>query len=538
MESTFFRLLARELGPLLCGKRIEKIFHPAPDVQTLCLGAAGFKHYLILKAGPQGTLFLSQEKPPNPAQPDSRTMWLRKRLMGRWLREPHVDWPGLRIAWELSGNEDAPGRFLLCDLRQGLILADTLDAAFDAEPDWPPYSRIMADPDVWRDFPHVSPPLRRTLEALGPREGAALLARVRTADLPTAHVYMDAVKTGKDAVKTGKDAVKTGKDAAKTGKDAAKTGDAAEALAWPLPDDIAPAAPRTYASFLDAARAVGEPVAFAHATHTPERGGDTAEERVRARAKRIRRTLRRLQDDIARLETQAQCEAQGRALQANLYRLKPSDKLHKLELLFPDGTERTVELDPSLTISANMERLFRLAAKAKRGLAALAAKREALSLELADLLAGKRDAPPAQERPGKSKPQPKANPLAIHRFRTDDGFLLLRGKNSAANHKLLSQAANPFDLWFHAQGTPGAHLILKRDHPNHEVPRQSLIQAAILAALKSAQATNPKANVICALVKHVRKIKGAPLGMVAVDAMEEALTVVVDEALEERLRIE
>jgi predicted ribosome quality control (RQC) complex YloA/Tae2 family protein len=59
----------------------------------------------------------------------------------------------------------------------------------------------------------------------------------------------------------------------------------------------------------------------------------------------------------------------------------------------------------------------------------------------------------------------------------------------------------------------------------------------VIAALSSWQKQAKKAQVICAQVKNVRKIKGAALGQVLVDQVEETLLVEMDESLEERLRL-
>jgi len=127
--------------------------------------------------------------------------------------------------------------------------------------------------------------------------------------------------------------------------------------------------------------------------------------------------------------------------------------------------------------------------------------------------------------------------LAVALFRTSDGFLVLRGKSSQANHAILSRAASPHDYWLHVAGGPSAHVILRRDYPDQPVPEQSLIEAATLCALKSYRKDDAKAEVLLARVKDVRKVKGAAIGSVAVDEVERTLLVGLDQGMEARLRL-
>ena len=301
-----------------------------------------------------------------------------------------------------------------------------------------------------------------------------------------------------------------------------------EALPWALAPSPGEEV-RWFASALEAASFYGERLLF------PPLSGEEAEA-VRARMRRVRKTLHRLEREEAALREKADLRNTALALQAALYRLETNIKLHEVDL-GPVGGR--VELDPSLSVVQNMERWFHLAAKAERGLGAVRQRRELLEEELAGLAAGMRvpesraPRPKAVTRGKASRPE-----LPVHRFRTADGFLVLRGKNAAANHRLVTRAAAPFDLWFHAADGPGAHCVLKRDHPAQEVPERSLVQAAVLAGLKSWQSEGGKAEVLCALIRDVRAVKGAAMGQVVVDAVLRSLRVELDPSLEQKLRID
>ena len=187
-----------------------------------------------------------------------------------------------------------------------------------------------------------------------------------------------------------------------------------------------------------------------------------------------------------------------------------------------------------------MEKYFRLAAKAQRGFPHIERRRFELRRELEDLEAGRTDfsTPEAKRAPAADGPPPlpkRYKGLAVSLFRSSDGFAIIRGKNKQANHDILSKAASPFDYWFHVADGPSSHIILKRDHPGQDVPETTLNEAAILCGLKSFRKDDGKADVMYALVKDVRKVKGFAPGQVMVDRKLGTLRVELDPALEKKL---
>jgi len=256
-------------------------------------------------------------------------------------------------------------------------------------------------------------------------------------------------------------------------------------------------------------------------------------------AKRLRRLVQKLEKEERRLLVMSGLGARGEAIKARLYAVDPNAKLATFTVWDDAGREIELELDPSLSLRANMDKYFRLAAKGKRGLPLVAERRVAVQTELDAVLAGRMPEARGWRGPGAAAAPgargAKRQDLAVRRFRTSDGFLVLRGRNSAANHAMLSRHARPYDLWFHVADGPGCHCILKRDFPDQQVPEQSLREAAVLTGLRSWQAQGAKAEVHCALVKDVRKVKGGELGRVRVENIQHTLLVALDPGLEMRL---
>ncbi len=517
MDSHFFRCLGREMAREIRGSRLEKIYSPAPSVHTLELRGAHSNRFLLFHSDKNsGYFFLSEEKPRNPGSPDSRTMWFRKHLSGRRLLEPRLDWARRRMAWLLSPRSGELESWLLFDVQNGLQLVSELPADFDADPQWPTLRAILDDGEIWRSCPHISPLLRKSLNILAesdPEQAETLYKRLVVGACPEFFLY--AASEGEPLVTT-----------------------------WKLPDLLHNGRhEQTFQNALDAAKAAGSQGVF-----TAPDSGAVAEDTARRKTqrKKLERVLKKLDQDEERLHRLRAAREQAKLMQANLYTLDPSEKCASLSLVdYSSGEGVTVEisLDPRYSIRENMERLFHQAGKGDRGLERINARRSEINAELQALAAGTPLADTvapqlisakkktAERRKGISKKE-----LALHEFRSSDGFQILRGKNSTANHKLLSQKASPFDYWFHAQDGPGAHCILKRDHPNQEVPDRSLEEAAALAGLKSWQSQDGKARVLCCLVRDVRHFKGAAMGQVLVDKVLRVLQVRLDPDLEARLR--
>jgi predicted ribosome quality control (RQC) complex YloA/Tae2 family protein len=502
MEANFFRFLAAELGTLLSGRRIDKIFNPAPGVWTLAIQNKGTPLFMLFRpAKSAGHLFVSTTKPVNPQQVPAMAMWFRKRLRNRKILGWHVDWPSLRLALELTPRDTPPcGGYLILDCRTGMTLTDSLEESFGQEPEWPALEDVLEDPDIWREHPHISPPLRAALSSL---------------PFDEAHRFYFTVASG-------------------TGKAfylAKKNKIPQPPLAWEIGDA------ETFTSALDAANAYGERTLFPLMEMEEERPENTRLKRAR---KRIRRNMARLDEEQERLEGLAREKIRGEALQAALYRLKEAEGLESVEVDHPEHGPMTVPLNPHLTVTENMEKYFRLAAKAQRGFPHIERRRAELRREMEDLEAGRMDDPgPASKRaPTDDGPPPlpkRYKGLAISLFRSSDGFTIIRGKNKQANHDILGKAASPFDYWFHVADGPSSHIILKRDHPGQEVPETTLAEAAILCGLKSFRKDDGKADVMYALVKDVRKVKGFAPGQVMVDKKLGTLRVDLDPALEKKL---
>jgi predicted ribosome quality control (RQC) complex YloA/Tae2 family protein len=119
--------------------------------------------------------------------------------------------------------------------------------------------------------------------------------------------------------------------------------------------------------------------------------------------------------------------------------------------------------------------------------------------------------PPAKTgKPAKGKPEPPAG--AVRKLSAGDGSQILVGGSARGNERATFDLATGTDLWLHARGVPGAHVILKTG--GREPSRQTLLDAARIAAIHSQARDSARVLVDYTLQRYVKKVKGGPPGLV------------------------
>ncbi|MEO8166840.1 MAG: NFACT family protein [bacterium] len=107
--------------------------------------------------------------------------------------------------------------------------------------------------------------------------------------------------------------------------------------------------------------------------------------------------------------------------------------------------------------------------------------------------------------------------LPFRIFTVDGGFEVWAGKSSKNNDELTMKFAKPNDLWFHARGAAGSHVVLKVNTGKGEPSKKAREQAASIAAYYSKMKNAKQVPVAMTEKKFVRKPKGAAPGSVAVE---------------------
>ncbi len=250
---------------------------------------------------------------------------------------------------------------------------------------------------------------------------------------------------------------------------------------------------------------------------------------IRREADRARRTLDALDAAVAGASRADDYERSGTLLLSAAGGIARGAGAADIE--GPSGTMR-IPLDPALSAVQNAQRYF---TKARRARAALEQARERslrlrsrvstaealLSLldaaetehELQDLLAT--HAGRFQEFSILPPTGSVREPPPFRQFRVDGGFEVWAGKSSANNDLLTFKHARPNDLWFHARGASGSHVVLLIATGRGTPGKRAKEEAAAIAAYYSRMRTAGLVPVAMTERKYVRKPKGAPPGTVS-----------------------
>jgi predicted ribosome quality control (RQC) complex YloA/Tae2 family protein len=270
--------------------------------------------------------------------------------------------------------------------------------------------------------------------------------------------------------------------------------------------------------------------AEARSASAGRRAGDAGERRRAALASRIARRLRDVESEIAQVSGRhADAAARDRLREAGdaLYTWAPQIPAGAASFTTPAEPPQTIALDPELDAKENAARYFLRYRKAtdalphlERRRAVLIAKRESLEelafetgradiATLAELAAAldELEGRPAQRRP---PGRPGRAPLRLER---PSGARILVGRSPRENVEVTFRLARPDDLWFHARGIPGSHVILQPP-PGLAAGEADLDAAADLAARNSRARAAGRVEVDYTERKYVRRQRDGAPGLV------------------------
>lgn len=228
--------------------------------------------------------------------------------------------------------------------------------------------------------------------------------------------------------------------------------------------------------------------------------------RERKWRQRLERRLRNIEADLAACPDPAGLRAAADALAGCLGRIPPAAGFFDLPDIPAPGEHTRVELDPRLSPGENLNRAYEAAKKAGRTRKAVEARLDETRRELA---AG----PPPEKKAPDGKEVKEF--LPFRRYVSSDGWPIWVGRNGPENDRLLREA-RPWDLWLHARGGAGAHVLVRRPGRESKIPPATLREAAGLAALFSKFSGAAAVEVMAVEAARVRKVRGASPGRVTV----------------------
>jgi predicted ribosome quality control (RQC) complex YloA/Tae2 family protein len=207
----------------------------------------------------------------------------------------------------------------------------------------------------------------------------------------------------------------------------------------------------------------------------------------------------------------------------------------------------TIALDPELSAVANADAYYTRARKARRAGEGLAERRAAAQSALDYLAELAYDLDQAPDRGAIDAVAAAVAELGLHspagrgsaaararaggrggggradvpgaggplRVVSGDGFTIWVGRNSRQNDALTFTRGARGDIWLHARGVPGAHVLVKA--AGRPIPESTIVEAAALAAWFSRFRGEGAAEVMVTDVRHVRRHPSGRPGLVTVE---------------------
>jgi predicted ribosome quality control (RQC) complex YloA/Tae2 family protein len=259
---------------------------------------------------------------------------------------------------------------------------------------------------------------------------------------------------------------------------------------------------------------------------------------LRQGAERAERTLQKMERETETLRRALQHELMGKVIMAHLPELRKGMREAMLQNVFSEDRESlVVPLEEKLNPAQNADRYFEKAKHARAGVQEKLSHQEDVRerweamRELLDRLADLHSREQIEEfinanreqltrlgfkgAAGANKEEKEEAPFRS--FTVAGGFQVWVGKSSENNDLLTHKYARPADLWFHARGSSGSHVVLRIGTGKGEPSRRAIEEAAGIAAFYSKMKTAKHVPVAVTERKFVRKPRGAPAGTVTIE---------------------
>jgi predicted ribosome quality control (RQC) complex YloA/Tae2 family protein len=253
---------------------------------------------------------------------------------------------------------------------------------------------------------------------------------------------------------------------------------------------------------------------------------------LRRSIKKLHRRIETWHEDLAKAEKYKAYARYGELIKANLATiLKGQTDVAVVDYFDEELPTLTIPLDQTKTPQGNMDDYFRKHRKH------LAAERElhprieegqkeleTLRQEMTAIEQGTWQPPDKPHlivrartlsRTGGEKGRQEQRQGPFRRFTSSDGLAIYVGRNARENDELTFGLAKSDDLWLHARGTPGSHVVVRLEKGN-DPPPETVRDAATLALLYSDLKKSGKGDVIYTRRKWVKKAKGQAPGAVIV----------------------
>ena len=249
--------------------------------------------------------------------------------------------------------------------------------------------------------------------------------------------------------------------------------------------------------------------------------------------RRVRKKRSAIEGDLERAREAGSLQQQATLLLAHAHEIPAGAEWFDAPSF--DDSEKSVRIPMRAGRSAAQEAqvLFAKAKRLKRGMSIVPDRLEQVDQRIAQLEALEQALPesspgalvarlaaldvetePPQER--ERKKRRAGGRLPYREFVGEDGTSILVGRGAADNDRLTLRIARPHDLWLHARGVTGAHVVVRLDK-GRACPPETLVDAATLAAHYSDLRGETVVDVLYTPRRFVRKPKGSSVGSVTLE---------------------
>ena len=564
-DGLFTRAVSHELSELLKGGRINKIHQPFKNEILMVVRAGGSNYKILLSAHPSyARVQMTSEQYENPSEPPMFCMLLRKHLEGYIIEDIRQESLDRMIIFEVKGRNEIGdlsykqliveimGRhsnIILVDKSRNMILDSIKHVSFainthravqpGQEYILPP-NQEKADPfaakeeDVLRLIDFNAGMLDKQLVAqfaglspLAAREIVFQAGLANRSTLPKAFVTFIEKAKNHQYLPTIHSA---------NGKE--------HFYLFPL--EHLQGEKKSY-------RSTGELLdrfyfGKAERDRVKQQGNDLERFILNEKEKNAKK-IEKLKQTLQEAKNARKFQLYGELLTANLYAIQKGMKeISVVNYYEEEGTSITIPLDPRKTPSENAQKFFTRYQKAKNALEIVQSQIEHAQQELAYFetlqqqleAAAPKDIQEIREELAeggyirqrqKKGPKKAQTKIILEKYLSSDGTEILVGKNNKQNDHLTTKAAARDDIWLHTKDIPGSHVVIRSKEPS----RDTLHEAANLAAYFSKARQSSSVPVDFTQIRHVKKPSGAKPGYVIYD-QQQTIYVTPDEELILKLR--
>jgi predicted ribosome quality control (RQC) complex YloA/Tae2 family protein len=266
--------------------------------------------------------------------------------------------------------------------------------------------------------------------------------------------------------------------------------------------------------------------------------------KIRNRINYLEKTLKKITNFRQLKEKKVISELKGHLLLTHLTKIERGIDQVKLKNIYSATEEHiSIKLDPKISIQENAGKYFEKYKNIDGMKENLKLKKDTYTQELnfwkktytdAEKIGSLKKAEKLEQlledkhllqKEGINKKKIRLDRSSFNRLLIDQKWEILIGKNAHNNDLLTFKFSNKHDIWLHAQGVAGSHVVIHLADKNHKPPLKVIEQAASVAAYFSAAKNSSTVPVNYTEVRYVRKPRKAQPGTVL---MFQAKTIFVE----------